>query len=131
MFNKYRAKSANGFPSKLEAAVYELLNLRQLAGEITDLKRQQTVTLKEQCDSCGAKRITWRVDFSFVENGQLVYSEAKGAETAEYLKKLRRWRENPTFKLEIWKGNYRRPFLAETIFPTNQETGHEKEEEAR
>jgi hypothetical protein len=114
-FNKYNAKrTADGFPSKLEAAVYRLLQLRVLSGELRDLRRQHTVVLQE-----GGKevRIAWKCDFSAEEvaTGRRIFFEAKGVETSEYILKLKLWRKNPPFDLEIWKGHYARPFLAERI----------------
>lgn len=44
--NKYNAKPANGFGSKLENAVHDILLLRQNQKEITDIKRQQSVYFK-------------------------------------------------------------------------------------
>lgn len=113
-FSKYRAKSVEGFPSKLEAAVYYLLQLREKMGEIKNIKRQQTVVLQAGAQNV---RITWRLDFSFEEKktGQTVYAEAKGIETSDYRLKLKLWRANPPALLEIYKGDYRRPKLVERI----------------
>lgn len=112
--NKFKAKATNGFPSKLESAVYDLLLVRQNVGEIREIKRQQTVVLQ-----AGPRetRIAWKVDFSCEEiaSGQELYIEAKGIETAEYRLKLKLWRANPPGALEIWKGNYKRLVLAERI----------------
>lgn len=115
MLNKFNAcRTARGFPSKLEAAVFYLLDVRQRAGEISDIKRQQVVVLQ---DGDRSTRITWRVDFSYVDakTGETVFVEAKGMETGEYKLKLKMWRANPPAKLEIWKGNYNKPILVETI----------------
>lgn len=110
--NKYKAKRTDGFPSKLEAAVYQRLKERELIGAIKDIKRQQLVVLQE-----GGKdvRITWRVDFSFIMDGKLCYAEAKGIETSDYKIKLKLWKKNPPALLEIWKGNYRYPRLVEVV----------------
>lgn len=112
--NKYMAVRTNGLSSKLEAAVYNILLLRQKAGEIKDIKLQQTVVLQE-----GGRevRIAWKVDFSFVNKstGGLEYVEAKGIETSDYKLKLKLWKKNPPAPLEIWKGDYRRPKLVEKI----------------
>jgi len=119
--NKYRAtRTDDGFSSKLEKAVFIKLKDREVLGLIKDIKRQQTVELQG-----GGRdtRITWRVDFSFVNvaNGALEYAEAKGVETNDYLIKLKLWRGNPKHALEIWKGHYTRPVLALRIEPTHQE----------
>lgn len=109
--SKYNAKPTNGFPSKLEAAVHMLLTIREKAGEISDIRRQQSVVLQEGPPTV---RIAWKVDFSFIETktGERVYAEAKGVETADYKLKLKLWRANPPATLEIYKGSYRRPTLA-------------------
>lgn len=118
--NKFNAvKTSGGFSSKLEAAVYNLLKLREKSGEISEIKQQQTVVLQ---DGPRNTRITWRVDFSFydLKTGQTTYAEAKGVETQEYKLKLKLWRKLKPANLEIWKGNYTRPILVELI-TTNEE----------
>ncbi len=111
--NKYGAiRTADGFPSKLEAAVYQMLLLRQKAGEIRDVKRQPSVKLTPS--------ITWKVDFSFthVFSGLTAYCEAKGKWTEAAGLKLRLWRDGfGPGPLEIWQGNYRRPILVEVVTP--------------
>lgn len=92
--------------------MYGILQLRERAGEISDIKRQQTVVLQ---DGPREVRITWKVDFSFIEKGELVYAEAKGVETADYKLKLKLWRKLKPAPLEIYKGHYRRPVLVERI----------------
>lgn len=116
--NKYNAKPCRGFPSKLEAAVYDILILREKSGEISDIKRQQTVVLQEGSRDV---RIAWKVDFSFVKKTELVYAEAKGIETMDYRLKLKLWRKNPPATLEIYKGDYRRVKLIETILKLGEE----------
>lgn len=110
----YGAKSVDGFPSKLEKAVYDLLKLREITGEIEDIKRQETVVLQ---DGPQNMRITWRVDFSFIDvkTGKKVYAEAKGYPTEVYALKLKMFRKNPPGRLEIYKGTYKNPILTEVI----------------
>jgi hypothetical protein len=112
-YHKYKAKRTDGFPSKLEAAVYGKLLEREKFGLIKNIKRQQVVTLIN-CDHCGT-RMTWKVDFSFEENGRTVFCEAKGIETDDYKRKVKQWRESPPARLEIWKGIYKNPKLIEVI----------------
>lgn len=112
---KYRAiRTPGGFPSKLEAAVYEQLLFRERAGEIKNIKRQQTVVLQ---DGPREIKITWRVDFSFerTSDGKLVYVESKGFETSDYRLKLKLWRKLKPAPLEIYRGDYKRPTLIERI----------------
>jgi len=111
--NKFGAKRTNGFPSRLESAVFDHLKIREGAGEIADIKRYPSVELQGG--------IRWKVDFSFVEiaSSKLVYAEAKGVATADYRIKLRLWKSDPPARLEIWKGKYYRDeirlFLSEVI----------------
>lgn len=111
---KYKQTRSEGFPSKMEAAVYEYLQKREFLGEITDIKRQQTVVLQ---DGAPDVKIQWRLDFSFVHkaSGEVVYAEAKGFATPEYKLKLKLWRKNPPAALEIYGGRYDRFNLVERI----------------
>lgn len=116
--NKFKAVRTNGFSSKLESAVYDMLKNRESAGRIREIKCQQTVVLLPGPRS---HRIAWKVDFSFIElnkGERLVYCEAKGIETSDYKLKLKLWRANPPAPLEIWKGSHKRLFLAERLEPS-------------
>lgn len=112
--NKFFAKRSGGFPSKLESAVYGQLLLREKMGEIKDIKRQQQVVLQGGGNDT---RITWRLDFSAIDvkTEKLFYIEAKGIETSDFKLKLKMWRMLKPAPLEIWRGNYSRPFMAERI----------------
>lgn len=113
--NKFGAKrTADGFPSMLERAVYHVLLLREKAGEIRDIRRQHCVDL--------GLGVRWKVDFSFevVATGLRRFAEAKGLEDAGYKIKKRMWKNGAGIgELEIWKGSWRRPALAETVIPNN------------
>lgn len=109
--SKYRAKrTADGFPSKLERAVYFKLKDREALGEISDIRRQHVVVLQE-----GDKetRINWKIDFSFLDNksGKRCFCEAKGVEDLSYKLKLKLFLKLKPGPIEIWKGSYLRPFL--------------------
>lgn len=110
--NKFRAIRTNGFSSKLESAVYEILKLREKAGEISDIQQQASVDLGFD--------IRWKVDYSFTvrETGKRFWAEAKGIETDRYRICLKLWRggQGPG-PLEIWKGSYQKPKLVEIIYP--------------
>lgn len=102
------------FGSKLEAAVYDILLLRERAGELAEIKTQQHVYLT-------AARIDYIADFSFWchrTNAQ-VWCEAKGIETPVWRIKRRLYKHYGPGALEVWQGNYRKPFLKETIVPGN------------
>ena len=117
-FRKREGRSAavktNGFASKLENAVHEMLKVRQAAGELSDIKCQQSFKLQ---DGDRTVRVTWKIDFSAVEvkSGKTIYFEAKGFEESVYKLKLKMWRKHKYATLEIWKGSWQRPFLAERI----------------
>jgi hypothetical protein len=109
-------KTADGYGSKLEAAVGRLLELRERAGEIRNIKRQVSLVLQ---DGPREEKITWKVDFSFedAKTGETCYAEAKGFETEVYRLKLKLFRAKPHGRCEIWKGTYARPRLEEIIEP--------------
>ena len=114
--NKYSAKRVShagySFASKLEAAVFDILKLRECAGEIKDIQCQAHVKLTQA-------KIVYIPDFKFtdVKSGEECYAEAKGLETSDYRIKRRLWMYYGPATLEIWKGNHARPFLHETIVP--------------
>lgn len=112
--NKYGNAMAGG--SKLEEAVYVLLKEREKKGEISDLKRQQTVSLS-------AAKIRYRADFKYVltETGEFEWAEAKGFEQDVWKLKKKLWLSYGPGRLLIYKGTYRRPFLEEELIP-NQKT---------
>lgn len=111
-FNKYNAVRSNGFGSKLESAVYQLLLLRQKAGEIKDINQQVSVDL-----TCG---IRWKVDFSYYEKRlkKTAWVEAKGCETERYRMCLKLWRGgHGPGTLLIYKGSYVKPTLVDIVVP--------------
>jgi hypothetical protein len=109
---KYRSTPTNGFGSKLESAVRDILRAREKAGEIRDIRCQQTIVLQE-----GARdqRITWRVDFAFEEAGATAYAEAKGFATRDYKLKLKLYKGTRKERLYIYGGSYQRPRLIEVV----------------
>ncbi len=106
----YGAVKTNGFASKMESAGYDMLRLRELAGDITSIKCQQAVTLAQG----NGLKIKWKIDFSYVIK-QLEYCEIKGFENQSYRLKLKLYKMNPPAPLEIFKGSARKLFLAERI----------------
>lgn len=119
--NKFGAKKTmtkyGAFPSKLEAAVRDILALREKAGEIKEIRQQVTVLLKHKCEHCGAKAVTHNVDFSFtdVKSGQTIYCEAKGVIVPLFNKQKKLWKTGQFGVLEIWMGSARKPYLAEVL----------------
>lgn len=111
---KYKAKrkefAGRSFGSKLEAAVYSNLLLLQKAGEIEEIQCQPRVDL--------VSGVKWFVDFKCTKPDESVYYvEAKGLEMSDYRIKKKLWKDFGPAKLEIWKGNHKKPFLSETIIP--------------
>lgn len=112
--NKFKNIKSGGFDSQLEKAVHEVLLLREKAGLIGDIRRQQTIVLQ------GGKQVTRiavKIDFTAEDKktGERFAIEAKGFETAVWILKLKLWRANPPMALEIYKGNYLYPKLVERI----------------
>lgn len=109
--NKFKAARTNGFSSKLENAVHEILLLREKAGEISDIKCQQSVKLTEA-------QISYRTDFSFVtKDNKTCWVEAKGYEGETWRLKKKLWKYYGPGPLEIYKGSFTKPFLDEVIIP--------------
>lgn len=111
MFPELRGRS---FPSKFERHIAQMLCARVRAGEISDLKFQQSVDV-------GAG-IRWKIDFSYVEKGILWYHEAKGVETAEYRMKLKLYRRYGRHPLRVSKGGVNR-YKTTEYFPGLREDG--------
>ena len=101
------------FASKLEAALFDLLKLRERAGEISDIKCQDSVYLTKA-------RILFKPDFSYLEGDARVYAEAKGFETVVYAIKRRLWAKYGPGPLHVYKGSYKQITLFESIFPEHQ-----------
>lgn len=127
--HKFNADTSGGGSSKLERSVHALLLLREKSGEIDDIKRQCSVELgieiviSARTQKERRRIIRWKVDFCFrvVKTDERMWAEAKGIETRLYRKQLRLWREGAgPGRIEIWKGNYRRPRLVEIVEPKKE-----------
>lgn len=119
-WHKYRAKRVSydgqNFASKLEASVYQILKLREKAGEIEILASQETIYLTDA-------DIAYKPDFTVMDKktGLTVWIEAKGLATAVWAIKKRLWAKYGPGNLEIWKGKYNRPYLDEVVVPKGAE----------
>lgn len=113
---KYGAKKqeldGHSFASKLEASVYQMLKLRERAGEIKILQVQDHVYLTRA-------RIQYIPDFRCLDlaTGEEFFVEAKGFEAPTWPLKKKLWKHYGPKKLEVWKGTYLRPVLDEVIIP--------------
>lgn len=108
--NKYRATRVGNFASKLEKAVYDILENNQYLGYISDLKCQAEVRLTDA-------NILYKPDFSFIKNKKQWYAEAKGFKTPSWAIKKRLWAHYGPGPLEIYEGSYKYPKLVETVIP--------------
>jgi hypothetical protein len=112
--NKYKAvkvsHSGYYFASKGEAALFDILRLRELSKEITDLKCQVSVYLTKS-------RIQYIADFSHNENGETVYDEYKGFETDVWRIKRRLWKNYGPGVLRVYKKRGPSVVLHEEIIP--------------
>lgn len=102
-------------PSGLEAEVCDILALRQKAGDIRNLKWQQTVELDYG--------LRWKVDWSFEQSPDWHFrlAEAKGKEDATFKHKYRMYTQGcGKWPLEMWRGTWKRPYLDKIVFPKNK-----------
>lgn len=84
-YNAHRTYSAlcqREFASKAEARRGEELHLLEMAGEIRDLRYQLPFVLNVK------PKVTITIDFSYIENGQIVYEDTKGVLTRDFRTKL-------------------------------------------
>jgi hypothetical protein len=113
-FGAVRVKTpGQTFDSKLEHAVFQILKLRERAGEIKNIRSQVTLRLT-------LAKIGYRADFTFEDckTGDTVACEAKGDyPNAIWDLKKRLYKFYGKFKLEIWKGLHTNPQLVEVITP--------------
>jgi len=110
--NKFSAEAGEGFPSKLEGAVHQMLLLRERAKEIRNIQRQVRVELTKSA-------IATKVDFSFEESPlwETVYCEAKGVATERWQLLRKLWAHYGPGKLEIWGGSHHRPKITGIVIP--------------
>lgn len=108
----FRKLSGRSFGSQLERSVAQWLAAREENGEISDLCFQVMVHLTRA-------KIGWRIDFSYMENGQFYYHEAKGRKIEPYPTKLRLFRVYGDAPLRISKGYAKKHKVVETVYPTD------------
>jgi hypothetical protein len=118
--SKYGNRTCKGldgrsYHSALEASVSNWLLAQERAGEIIILKRQQHLHLfSEEIKVC-----EYWPDFTIqdVPTKEIYWVEAKGTENPDWLIKLNLWRAGGPGRLDIIKGDWKRPKLKEHIFP--------------
>lgn len=110
--------------SKLEAAVCNLIWLREKAGEIEHLQHEFHVYMT-------IARVAYVADFRVRDrkSGEEILIEAKGYASPVWPLKKRLYKFYGPAPLEIWTGTHTRPTLSETIVPrsTNPKTENEDE----
>ena len=89
--NKYGANKTQvgeiKFDSKKEATRWMELQLLERGGEISDLRRQVKVELIGQYRPLytrTGRKMKLTADFSYVENGELIYEDCKGMWTRDF-----------------------------------------------
>lgn len=116
-YNARKAKSLDGrtYHSALEAQLNSLLMLEERAGKIKILKRQQRVAFWLE----GIKICEYWPDFTVQDltSGEVYWVEAKGMETSDYRIKKNLWLAGGPGRLQVFKGSYKAPILAEEIIP--------------
>lgn len=98
--------------SKAEALYGEELEYLRRAGEITELEQQPVVDLAG---------LTYRADFSYVERGQRVWIDVKGAVKQRDRDVLRLWKQNGPGELRIVKRKGRSFEVVRVVMPERKE----------
>ena len=108
---KYFNERTSGFASRAEFQCFQLLKLRERAGEIKDIQCQVTSPL--------TAGITHKTDFKFfdIQRNAYVWAEYKGFEDARWRMIRKLWKEHGPGVLEIYKGAGLRISCTETITP--------------
>lgn len=104
--------AGRSFDSKLEAAGYQLLLLREKAGEIRNIRQQVSVYLT-------LARIRYVADYAFedVSTGGTIHCEFKGFKTPVWALKRRLYEWYGPGPLEVYEGSHANPKLTEIIIP--------------
>lgn len=102
--------------SKLESAVCGIISLREQAKELELIQVEDHIQICCKEESCKAK-ISYVADFKCLDlkSGEVFWIEAKGYADHVWPLKKRLWKHHGPGKLEIWVGNYRKPYLDEII----------------
>lgn len=111
--SKYRNEKAtrrmpNGtirtFDSQKEARRYDELVLLLKAGEISDLRLQQTFTLQEGYISASGdavRALTYKADFYYTKGGKSIVEDVKGVKTEAYKIKKKLMQEKGITIIEV------------------------------
>jgi hypothetical protein len=115
--NKRCEHDGQGFRSQLERDVYATLKLMERAGEIRDIRREQSVQLTPS--------IKHKIDFIVfdLKSNQDIGIEAKGAVDRDWSLKRRLYQDFGPFEVQVWKQMNRRVGCAEVIKPGKYKWG--------
>jgi hypothetical protein len=108
------SQAGYSFASKLERALFDLLKLREMAGEIRDIQCQDSIYLTDA-------EILYKPDFKYtvVATGEPEWAESKGFPTPSFAIKKRLWKYYGPGRLLIYEGTHQRLVHSETIIPTD------------
>jgi hypothetical protein len=109
--NKKIVLDGHKFDSIFESKVFLMLRIRERGGEISNLQPHPGSVF------LSAARIVLRPDFSYEEEGQTIYAEAKGKQTAVYRIKRRLWLAYGTAPLFVYTGKPLSIKLEEVLMP--------------
>lgn len=116
-FNAQLVKDSSGrsIHSLLEMSVDKLYQLRERAGELKILARQDKITFYWN----GVKIISYIPDFKLqdLHTGEIFWGEAKGMKDALWAVKEACWRASGPGRLEMWEGSAQRPIPTGNILP--------------
>jgi hypothetical protein len=103
------------FPSKLEAAVFEILRLRVAAGQLDMLTRYDKVSFLDGF-------VSWSIDFWAIETktSSPVWIEAKGYKCQKWRLFEKVWKDRGPGKLVLYMGDYRNPTEMPPIIPSGK-----------
>lgn len=85
--SKFNAVKSNGYDSKKEYKIAQILELREKAGEIQHLQKQvkfELIPSQYRNKKCIERAMNYIADFTYVENGETVVADVKGWRTKEY-----------------------------------------------
>lgn len=120
-FGNKKRKGLDGYDyhSQLEAAVADILFFREKAGEVRVLKRQQHIHYYATSADDAVKIGEFWPDFTVLDLAlkEIYWIEAKGYEQDTWAWKRNCWNAGGPGRLEIWKGDHRKPKLHRTIVP--------------
>lgn len=108
--NKRTERAGHSFASKAEALLFDYLKIKEMNGEIKDLRAQISVYLTKA-------RIQYKPDFEYfdIQKSEMVWAEMKGFETPSWRIKKKLWPYYGPGTLLIYGCSNGRIFFSEEI----------------